>query len=347
MGVFARSRVARPAVLVALASAISLWAPAASGADTKPAFTYGPVVVGDAFVGSTLAVAATWTGDPVPTVKYAWGRCPPTSNTCKKIDQADTAQYTVTAADLGYRLAVQIETQEQGGHDHGDHARRPPSSRRRRHRPASARLRLRLRLPRVPARRERPRSCPSPRCATTAASASKAPPRPPAPVPSGAHPRLLRAHRRAHHAAVGARAALGADHGAMHRQGVPRGVAVAAVGAGTTASLRALPPRRHAARGQCRAARADRQVHELPHSRPPQASPHRPLPDARSLEAHEVPRIVRATRPDRASLLAAIAIAAAIFTISFGFVADADRGAPTRAGTAARVDSRRDRPRAG
>jgi hypothetical protein len=40
---------------------------------------------------------------------------------------------------------------------------------------------------------------------------------------------------------------------------------------------------------------------------------------------------VRAARPDRAALLLAIAIAAAIFTISFGFVADADRGAPTAA----------------
>jgi hypothetical protein len=39
-----------------------------------------------------------------------------------------------------------------------------------------------------------------------------------------------------------------------------------------------------------------------------------------------VPRVVRTARPDTAALLLAIAIAAAIFTISFGFVADADRG---------------------
>ena len=115
MGVFARSRVARPAVLAALASAILLWAPAAAGADTRPAFTYGPVVLGNGFEGSTLAVAATWTGDPAPTVKYAWGRCPPTSNTCKKIDKADAVQYTVTAADLGYRLAVQVELKNKQG----------------------------------------------------------------------------------------------------------------------------------------------------------------------------------------------------------------------------------------
>jgi hypothetical protein len=92
-----------------------MWTPAAAGADTKPAFTYGPVIVGEAFVGSTLTVAATWTGAPVPTVKYAWGRCPPTSNTCTKIDKADAVEYTVTAADLGYRLAVQVTlTNKQG-----------------------------------------------------------------------------------------------------------------------------------------------------------------------------------------------------------------------------------------
>jgi hypothetical protein len=40
---------------------------------------------------------------------------------------------------------------------------------------------------------------------------------------------------------------------------------------------------------------------------------------------------VTAARPDRAVLLVAIVIAAAIFTISFGFVADADRGTSTTA----------------
>jgi hypothetical protein len=38
---------------------------------------------------------------------------------------------------------------------------------------------------------------------------------------------------------------------------------------------------------------------------------------------------VSAARPDRAALLVAIAIAAAIFAVSFGFAADAERGGPT------------------
>jgi hypothetical protein len=104
-----RSRLRGPVLVLALATAASLWLPAAAGADTKPSFTYGPVVAGDPFVGSTLIAAATWSGDPPPTVKYSWGRCPPASNTCTVIKDATNVQYTVTAGDLGYRLAVAVE----------------------------------------------------------------------------------------------------------------------------------------------------------------------------------------------------------------------------------------------
>jgi hypothetical protein len=109
LGSFVRNRLAGPAIVAALASAASLWLPPAAGADTKPSFTYGPVVSGNPVVGSTLMAVATWTGDPPPTVKYAWGRCPPSSNTCAAIKDAKAAQYTVTADDVGYRLAVAVE----------------------------------------------------------------------------------------------------------------------------------------------------------------------------------------------------------------------------------------------
>jgi hypothetical protein len=92
-----------------------LLSPAAARADTKPSFTSGPIIVGDAFVGSTLTAAATWTGDPLPTAKYTWGRCPPASNTCKTIDHAEAAQYTVTASDVGYRLAAVVEIKNKAG----------------------------------------------------------------------------------------------------------------------------------------------------------------------------------------------------------------------------------------
>jgi hypothetical protein len=42
---------------------------------------------------------------------------------------------------------------------------------------------------------------------------------------------------------------------------------------------------------------------------------------------------VSSARPDKPALLLAIVIAAAIFAVSFGFVADADRTAPTAAAT--------------
>jgi hypothetical protein len=115
LGVFARRRLAGPATFAVFTAAASLALPAAAGADTKPSFTYGPVIVGPAFVGSTLAVAATWTGDPFPTIKYTWGRCPPTSTTCTVIKDEEDVQYAVTANDLGYRLAAVVEIKNNAG----------------------------------------------------------------------------------------------------------------------------------------------------------------------------------------------------------------------------------------
>jgi hypothetical protein len=115
LGVFARRRFAGPVILAVLAAAASLGVPAAASADTKPSFTYGPVIVGPALVGSTLAVAATWTGDPYPTIKYTWGRCPPTSTTCTVIKDEEDVQYAVTADDLGYRVAAVVEIKNKAG----------------------------------------------------------------------------------------------------------------------------------------------------------------------------------------------------------------------------------------
>jgi hypothetical protein len=115
LGAFARSRAGGPAIVAVFASAALLWSPAVAGADSKPAFVTGPAIVGTPVVGSTLTVVATWTGDPFPTAKYTWGRCPPASNTCKKIDHAEAAQYTATASDVGYRLAAVVEIKNKAG----------------------------------------------------------------------------------------------------------------------------------------------------------------------------------------------------------------------------------------
>jgi hypothetical protein len=115
LGPFARIRLRWPVTFAALASAASLWLPAVAGADTKPYFTYGPVIQGAAVVGSTLQVAATWAGDPTPTVQYKWGRCPPSKPNCAVIEGATGAQYVVTAADVGFRLAVEVTLTSKAG----------------------------------------------------------------------------------------------------------------------------------------------------------------------------------------------------------------------------------------
>jgi hypothetical protein len=94
--------------LAALAALLVFLPAGAARADAPPAFSSGPVVQGDAIVGSTLQVVATWTGDPAPTAKYRWGRCAATSTTCTAIPGATETTYMVTTADVGYRLAVEV-----------------------------------------------------------------------------------------------------------------------------------------------------------------------------------------------------------------------------------------------
>jgi hypothetical protein len=115
LGAFARSRIRGPALLAALASAALLWLPAAASADTRPSFTYGPVIQGAAVVGSTLKVAATSAGVPTPTVKYRWGRCPASNTTCQTIAGATDVQHAVTPDDVGYRLAAEVTLTNKAG----------------------------------------------------------------------------------------------------------------------------------------------------------------------------------------------------------------------------------------
>jgi hypothetical protein len=108
LGTIARRRFSGPALLVGLATALLAWLPAAARADTAPAFTSAPVIQGDAVVGATLAVSATWTGDPPPKVRYTWAHCPATGGACQAIVGATAAQYVVAEADVGYRLVARV-----------------------------------------------------------------------------------------------------------------------------------------------------------------------------------------------------------------------------------------------
>jgi hypothetical protein len=90
------------------AAALLLWPTLALGADAPPKFTSPPAVQGDAVVGATLTAIAAFTGEPLPTVKYQWRRCPATGGSCDQIADATAATYVVTSADLGFRLGVRI-----------------------------------------------------------------------------------------------------------------------------------------------------------------------------------------------------------------------------------------------
>ena len=106
---FAIGRQTCPAFLVSLAAAaLLLWPTLALGADAPPRFTSPPAVQGDAVVGATLTAIAVFTGEPPPTAKYQWRRCPATGGSCDQIADATAATYVVTSADLGFRLGVRV-----------------------------------------------------------------------------------------------------------------------------------------------------------------------------------------------------------------------------------------------
>jgi hypothetical protein len=64
-------------------------------------------IAGNPVVGATLAVAATATGGPTPTVTFQWLRCAAdAADTCVTIPGATAWSYQVAAADVGRRLAV-------------------------------------------------------------------------------------------------------------------------------------------------------------------------------------------------------------------------------------------------
>jgi Ig domain of plant-specific actin-binding protein len=93
-------------------AAALLAAPVALAAD--PVFTSGAALKGDAVVGSTLTVSATWTADPGTTVTYSWRRYSATGGSGTVITGATTATYVVTAADVGFRLGARIQLKTKG-----------------------------------------------------------------------------------------------------------------------------------------------------------------------------------------------------------------------------------------
>jgi hypothetical protein len=78
--------------------------------DTKPGATAAPVASGGTAVGSTLTCApGTWTGEPTPTLSYAWQR------EGVAISGAESATYVTTTADEGKSITCVVTGTNEAG----------------------------------------------------------------------------------------------------------------------------------------------------------------------------------------------------------------------------------------
>jgi hypothetical protein len=103
------------AVVAAVASALAVAGSAA--AETRPALI-SVSIQGSAVVGQTLSATYEAAGGPVTTIEYKWRRCKADKpDDCADIKDANTARYTVTPADLGFRLRVRVKVKNQAGDD--------------------------------------------------------------------------------------------------------------------------------------------------------------------------------------------------------------------------------------
>ena len=103
------------AVVGAVAGALAVTGSAAAA--TLPVLT-SVSIQGNAAVGETLLAAFEAAGDPPTTVEYKWRRCKADKpDDCSDIKDAKAATYTVTPADLGFRLRVHIKLKNGAGDD--------------------------------------------------------------------------------------------------------------------------------------------------------------------------------------------------------------------------------------
>jgi hypothetical protein len=123
-----RSVTTRPLLTLA-AITVLLWAllPALASAQAggAPSVTTDPVITGTPQEGQTLTVTAAWTGNPVPTASWQWLRCSPTDDAqCSEIPGATSATYVAAAADVGWKLCVELTVTNTRGtdvHHAGEH----------------------------------------------------------------------------------------------------------------------------------------------------------------------------------------------------------------------------------
>ncbi len=85
-------------------------------APAPPASTAKPALSGVTRDGQALTVSTgSWSGTPPFTYTYQWQRCDPVSWACASIPGATAATYTLTSADVGYKMVAAVTAANAAG----------------------------------------------------------------------------------------------------------------------------------------------------------------------------------------------------------------------------------------
>jgi RHS repeat-associated protein len=86
------------------------------GPPEAPANTVAPAISGATQVGQTLSASAgTWSGIPSPSYSYQWESCNGLGEGCMNISGATASSYTLTEAELGDTIVVQVAASNSAG----------------------------------------------------------------------------------------------------------------------------------------------------------------------------------------------------------------------------------------
>jgi hypothetical protein len=84
-------------------------------APAPPALEGAVTIDGDLVDGKTLTARSTWSGTPPVALTWQWRRCDLAGMTCEDIPGATKETYTLTAQDVGSRIAVYLGATNEGG----------------------------------------------------------------------------------------------------------------------------------------------------------------------------------------------------------------------------------------
>src|SRR5438477_6065584 len=96
------------ALVGALLAALAVTAVSLGVTRAAPSNTSLPSISGAARDGSILTAShGSWTGNP-KSYDFQWQRCDSSGGSCNPISGATSKQYTLTSADVGNRIRVQV-----------------------------------------------------------------------------------------------------------------------------------------------------------------------------------------------------------------------------------------------